>query len=78
MADGNPPFDAKFTFFSIVDSDYSTTRDLSAFLTGVDGLPGARELLYTLKITDSGRTLTTIVVNFNFVFEIFTYCYFWF
>jgi len=69
MADGNPPFDAKFGFFSIVDSDGTTTRDLSSFLTGVDGLPGARELLDTSKITDSGRTWTPSLVNATFVLE---------
>jgi len=69
MADGNPPFDAKFEFFSIVDSDGTTTRELSAFLTGVDGLPGARELLDTSKITDSGRTWTPSLVNATFVLE---------
>jgi len=69
MADGNPPFDARFQFFSIIDSDGTSTRDLSPFLTGVDGIPGARELLDTTMLTSSGRTFTPSVLNGTFVLE---------
>ena len=69
MAYGNPPFDAKFQFFSIIDTDASSTRDLSRFLTAVDGLPGSRELIDTTKITSSGRTWTPSLENNTFVLE---------
>jgi len=69
MADGNPPYDARFQVFRIVDNDASTTRDLSKFLTGIDGIPGTRELLDTTMITSSGRTFTSSVFNGTFVLE---------
>jgi len=64
-----PPWDARFGKFVITDNDGTTTRDLSAFLTGVDGLPGSRELIDTSKISDSGRTFTPGLVNGTFVLE---------
>lgn len=63
------PWDARFSKFVITQSDGTTTRDLSAFLTGVDGLPGSRELIDTSKISDSGRTFTPGLVNGTFVLE---------
>lgn len=69
MANGNPPYDAKFQFFSIVDSDGSSTRDLSSFLTGVDGIPGQREIIDTSKVTDSGHTFTPSLFNAPFTLE---------
>ena len=64
-----PPWDARFGKFVITDSDGTSTRDLSPFLTGVDGLPGSRELIDTSKISDSGRTFTPGLVNGTFVLE---------
>jgi len=63
------PWDARFSKFVITQSNGTTTRDLSAFLTGVDGLPGSRELIDTSKISDSGRTFTPGLVNGTFVLE---------
>jgi len=64
-----PPFDSRDQFFTIVDSDGSSTRNLSAQLTGIDGLPGTKELLDTSKIGDSGRTFTRSLWNGTFVLE---------
>ena len=64
----NPPFDARDSKFIIIDSDGSSTRDLSAFLTGVD-FPMQRELIDTSKIGDSGHTWTPSLQNNTFVLE---------
>lgn len=64
-----PPYDARDQFFSIVDSDASTTRDLSGYLTGVDGLPGTKELIDTSRIGDSGRTFTRSLWNGTITLE---------
>lgn len=63
------PFDARDQYFSILASDGTTTNDLSNSLTGIDGLPGTKELLDTSKIGDSGRTFTRSLWNGNFVLE---------
>ena len=59
----NPPYDSRDTYFAIVDSNGTSTRVLSRFLTGVDGLPGTKELIDTSKIGDSGRTFTRSLWN---------------
>ena len=64
-----PPFDSKKQLFTIVDSDGSTTRDLSAFITSVDGLPGDNELQDTSKVGDSGHTFTRTLWNAPFTLE---------
>jgi len=58
-----PPYDARDQIFTIVDSNGTSTRDLSKFLTGIDGLPGTKELIDTSKIGDSGRTFTRSLWN---------------
>lgn len=65
----NPPFDSRDQFFSIVDSDASTTRDLSGYLTGIDGLPGTKELIDTSRIGDSGRSFTRSLWNGTITLE---------
>ncbi len=66
---GNAPYDSRDLFFSVVDSDGSSTRDLSPFITAVDGLPGTRELLDTSKVGDSGHTFTPSLWNSAFRLE---------
>ena len=63
------PFDSRDQFFSIIGSNGTTTNDLANSLTGIDGLPGTKELLDTSKIGDSGRTFTRSLWNGNFVLE---------
>lgn len=63
------PFDARDQFFSIIDSDGSSTRDLASSLTGVDGLPGTKELIDTTVIGSSGRNFTRSVWNGTFTLE---------
>lgn len=65
----NPPHDSRDQIFTILDTDGASTRDLSPFLTGVDGLPGTKELLDTTKIGDSGRTFTRSLWNGSFTLE---------
>jgi hypothetical protein len=62
-------YDARNQHFSIVDSDGSSTRDLSPYLTGIDGLPGTKELIDTSRIGDSGRTFTRSLWNGTAVLE---------
>lgn len=59
-------FDSRFQFLSVVDSDGSSTRNLSSFLTNIDGLPGERELVDTSKVGDSGHTFTPSLQNAPF------------
>jgi len=63
------PFDARDQYFSIIDSDGTSTRDLTSSLTGIDGLPGTKELIDTSKIGDSGRTFTRSLWNGVFTLE---------
>lgn len=64
-----PPVDAKFQFFSVVDSDGSSTRDLSAFITSVDGLPGTNELADVTTVGDSGHSFIRTLFNTAFTVE---------
>lgn len=61
-----PQFDAKTQYFAVVDSDGSSTRNLSSYLTSIEGLPGERELVDTSKIGDSGHTFTPSLQNAPF------------
>ena len=63
------PFDARDQSFNILASNGTSTQDISAGLTGIDGLPGTKELLDTSKIGDSGRTFTRSLWNGTFVLE---------
>lgn len=49
------PYESRPAFFSVVDSDGTTTRDLSSHLTAIDGLPGERELVDVTRLGDSGH-----------------------
>ncbi len=64
----NPPFDARDSFFSLTDTAGAVTT-FSAFLTSIDGLPGARDLLDTSKIGDSGHTFTPSLFNGTIIIE---------
>ena len=48
-------FNSRDSFFSINDTA-GTARDLSSFITEIDGLPGERELAEITALGDSGRT----------------------
>lgn len=48
-------FDSQGLYLSIVDSA-GTTRDISPHITGVDGLPGTKELIDVTAVGDSGRS----------------------
>lgn len=65
---GNAPYDSRDLYFSVVDSGGST-RNLSPYITAVDGLPGTRELLDTSKVGDSGHTFTPSLWNSPFRVE---------
>ena len=47
-------FNSRDSFFSINDTA-GTSRDLSSFITEIDGLPGERELAEVTALGDSGR-----------------------
>ena len=49
------PFESRPLFFSIVDSDGLTTRDISAHLTSVGGIPGDHELVDVTRLGDTGH-----------------------
>ena len=63
------PFDARDQYFNIVDSDASSSRDLTSSLTGIDGLPGTKELIDTTVIGSSGRNFTRSLWNGTFTLE---------
>ena len=60
------PYESRNLVFSIVDSDGATTRDLSAYLTGVSGLPGERELVDVTRLGDTGHRFVTSLWNGRF------------
>ncbi len=55
-------FNSRDSFFSINDSG-GTARDLSNFITEIDGLPGERELAEVTALGDSGRTYIPSLQN---------------
>jgi len=63
------PYESRPAFFSIVDSDGTSTRDLSSFLTGIDGLPGERELVDVTRLGDSGHRFVASLFNGRFSLE---------
>lgn len=63
------PHEARLAFFSIVDSDGSSTRDISAHITGIDGLPGERELVDVTRLGDSGHRFVASLFNGRFSIE---------
>ncbi len=63
------PYEARPLFFSIVDSDGVTTRDISPHLTFVDGLPGTRELVDVSRLGDSGQRFVASLTYGEFVLE---------
>jgi len=63
------PHESRPAYFSIVDSDGTSTRDLSSFLTGIDGLPGERELVDVTRLGDSGHRFVASLFNGRFGLE---------
>ena len=63
------PYESRQAFFSIVDSDGTSTRDLSAHLTGISGLPGERELVDVTRLGDSGHRFVASLFNGRFELE---------
>ncbi len=49
------PDRALLTYFSIVDADGTTTRNISAHLVSVEGIPGERALTEVTDVGDSGH-----------------------
>ena len=50
-------------------NDGSSLRDISAFVTGIDGLPGTPELVEKTTLGDSGRTWFSGLENITFTVE---------
>ena len=48
-------FDSKTAVFAVTDTG-ATSRNLSAYITSIDGLPGARNLNEATALGDSGAT----------------------
>ncbi len=63
------PYESRPAYFSIVDSDGATTRDISAHLTSIDGLPGERELVDVTRFGDSGHRFVASLFNGRFSME---------
>mgnify|MGYP003135191388 CR=1 FL=1 len=49
-------FDSKVSKFLVTDSGGTANRDLSAYITSIGGLPGARNLNEATALGDSGAT----------------------
>lgn len=59
------PFESRDAFFSVIDSDGTTTRNLSTYLTGIQGL-GERELVDVTRLGDSGHRFVASLYNGRF------------
>ena len=65
-------FNSKDSVFNIDDTG-STTRDISAFITNIDGIPGERELNEVTALGDGGRKyipgLENVVITLEGIYD---------
>jgi hypothetical protein len=65
-------FDSKTSVFRITDTG-AVVRDISAYLIGIDGLPGPREMADVTVLGDSGRmrkpTLENVSIKLDLLFD---------
>jgi len=63
------PFDSQQSVFQITDTG-ATLRDISAYITGIDGLPGRRELAEATILASTGRQWYPIVQSATITLEL--------